>query len=363
MESKRTPYIPDTVSVPGSSLRKVLSAVGMSQAQLATRLGKTEKYVSEIINGKAPITPESAIHLERVLGTPASFWNNRERIYREWLARKAEAEELSKQEDWFKLFPVRKMIQYKWLLPRESRSDLAQELLSFFGIASPKEWHSLWGEKLPSVAFRKAKKYQVDQYALSAWLRFGEVKAQGVDCADFDKEKFDYVLRKVRSLTTDSPEVFQKALVELCATAGVVVVFTPDLPNTRVSAAARWLNPRKALIQLGLRYKTDDHLWFSFFHEAAHLLRHSKKMLFLETGQIGNAEEEEANKVAGDYLIPYSDYKRFVEEGEFTRRSIRDFATSISISPGVVVGRLQHDGYLEFRTNCNALKQHFEWCS
>jgi uncharacterized protein DUF955 len=95
-------------------------------------------------------------------------------------------------------------------------------------------------------------------------------------------------------------------LVELCASAGVAVVFVGEIGKTRASGAARWLTPTKALIQLSLRHKTDDHLWFSFFHEAAHILLHSKEATFI-TGTDGEANETmegEAKRFAANQLIP-----------------------------------------------------------
>jgi len=45
------------------------------------------KMINEIIKGKASITPDTALELERILRIPASFWLNLERKYREVLAR------------------------------------------------------------------------------------------------------------------------------------------------------------------------------------------------------------------------------------------------------------------------------------
>ncbi|MBR8835064.1 MAG: HigA family addiction module antidote protein [Stigonema ocellatum SAG 48.90 = DSM 106950] len=80
-------YMPNYASPPGETLQEVLEERGMSQAELAERTGRPKKTINEIINGKAAITPETALQLERVLGIPASFWNNREQHYREALAR------------------------------------------------------------------------------------------------------------------------------------------------------------------------------------------------------------------------------------------------------------------------------------
>jgi addiction module HigA family antidote len=100
-------YTPDYVSPPGETLEEILDEREMTQVELADRMGRPKKTISEIINGKAAITPETALQLERVLGIPASFWNNRERDYREALARKEEQERLSKQVAWLEQIPIK----------------------------------------------------------------------------------------------------------------------------------------------------------------------------------------------------------------------------------------------------------------
>src|SRR5439155_25054535 len=117
------------------------------------------------------------------------------------------------------------------------------------------------------------------------------------------------VLAEIRDLTMwDDVGTAADRLVELCASAGVAVVFVGEIGKTRASGAARWLTPTKALIQLSLRHKSDDHLWFSFFHEAAHILLHSKKETFIHEGQNGPHPVEEleleADAFATNGLIP-----------------------------------------------------------
>src|SRR2546428_9503399 len=80
-------YYPDYVSPPGETLLETLEAIGMSQAELAKRMGCPVKTINEIIEKKAPITTETALQLEQVLHVPASFWLKREQHYRESLAR------------------------------------------------------------------------------------------------------------------------------------------------------------------------------------------------------------------------------------------------------------------------------------
>ena len=128
-----------------------------------------------------------------------------------------------------------------------------------------------------------------------------------------------------------------------------------------VSGATRWITKDKALIQLSLKYKSDDQLWFTFFHEAGHILLHGKKQVFVEFG-ISNAtdEEQEANAYARDILIPPEVRPRLPYLR--TRTQIQEFARSLGIAPGIVVGRLQHDD-LVFKSAFNDLKRKLAWSS
>jgi len=193
-----------------------------------------------------------------------------------------------------------------------------------------------------------------------AWLRQGEVEAGRLDCGTFDREAFIGVLGRARRLTGELPQSFVPALQELCGPCGVAVVFVPELPGLRVWGATRWLSPTRALIQLSLRYKTDDHLWFTLFHEAGHILLHNKRDVFVESGISDDEEERAADRFAANHLIPPSDFQRLRQEAPFSEGAVREFAQELGIAPGIVVGRLQHDGLLSF-THLNRLKRHYEW--
>lgn len=354
-------YTPDYVSPPGETLEEILEEREISQAELADRMGRPKKTISEIINGKAAITPETALQLERVLGIKASFWNNRERDYREALARKEEQERLSKQVAWLDQIPVKDMIKRKWIQSYQDKVEQLREVLNFFGVASPEQWQEFWGGAY--VDFRKSFAFQSDPGAVAAWLRRGEIEAAQIDCATYNASKFKETLQQVRALTIEPPEIFQFEVVRLCAAAGVAVVFVPQLPKTRTCGATRWLNPNKALIQLSLHYKTNDYLWFAFFHEAGHILLHGKRDVFLEVKGTQGDKEQEADTFAANLLIPPPEWKRFLASGQQqSKAGIRQFASEIGIAPGIVVGRLQHDGVLP-PSHCNDLKCPLEWVS
>src|SRR5262249_44693372 len=202
--------------------------------------------------------------------------------------------------------------------------------------------------------------FSVSWEAVSAWLRQGELIAQSQTCRPFQLDAFQRVILKSRELTRIEPEAFLPLLSSTCASAGVVIVFLPELPQTRIYGATRWVSGSKALIQLSLRYKSDDHLWFTFFHEAGHLILHGKRDVFIETGGRDGRKEDEADAFAAETLIPKEKFLAFKAEGCFSTNAVNGFAERIRVSPGVVVGRLQHEGLIP-RSHLNKLKRWFEW--
>ncbi len=351
-------YAPDYAVPPGETLLETIEALGMTQVDLAARTGRTLKTINEIIKGKAPIRPETALQLERVLGVPASFWNNRERNYREALARQEEKGRLKSQVRWLTEFPVLPMIRLGWIRGFKDKVQQLQELLNFFGVASPDQWNELWRGK--EVAFRKSPAFRSNPCAIAAWLRKGEVDASRLRCGPYDESKFRAAFNRIRKLTVEPPETFQSELIRMCAEAGVAMVFTPEVPGTRVSGATRWLSPDKALIQLSLRYKTNDHLWFTFFHEAGHILLHGKRDVFLEFKESEDGKEKEADRFASNVLIPPGEYQKFMEGGSYTEFEIKRFAGRVGIAPSIVVGRLQHDGLIP-QNYFNGMKMRLAW--
>lgn len=350
-------FVPDYAIPPGETLFDTIEALGMSQAELSERTGRPKKTINEIIKGKAPITPDTALQLERVLGVSAAFWNNLEKNYRETLARLSEQERLQEQIAWLSELPVKALVKFGWIRPFKEKVHQLQELLNYFGVASPDCWREMWlGAQ---VAYRTSQAFESDPGAVSAWLRKGELVARDIVCKPYDESAFRAALKTIRSITVKPPEEFQLEVVRLCADVGVTVAFVPELPKMRASGATWWLTPTKAIILLSLRYKSDDHLWFSFFHEAGHILLHGKKEVFIEDNHSSD-KEDEANHFASEFLIPTSKFKTFTTSARLSKEAVRAFAAELGIASGIVVGRLQHDGFLPV-THCNDLKTRLVW--
>ncbi len=364
IEAELHEYRPEHVIPPGETLVETLESLGMTQKDFAGRCGRPLKTINEIAKGKASITPRTALEFERVLGIPAGFWNNLERHYRDALAREDERKQLRTKTSWLAQFPVRSMVALGWIPPCDDEVEQTRSVLNFFGIASPDQWHDIFARA--QVAYRQSETFASRPGAVAAWLRQGDLEGVRMICAGFSKAEFASNLKLARQLTCESePKVFIPGIQKLCASAGVAVTFVPELPGLRVSGAARWLSPTKALIQLNLRYKTNDHLWFSFFHESGHILLDAKRDSFLDEekgrGEKVDPKEARANEFAADALIPKTAYHDFCKKGRFTYAAIQGFARSIGIAPGIVVGRLQHDKKVAWQSGLNSLKVSYRW--
>ena len=352
-------YEPDYVVSPGEILEETLEASGIRKNDLATRCGLSEKTISLILSGKAPVMPETAIQFERVLGISASIWNNVEAKYRLYKARHEDRDQLATYEEWLKRFPIKELVQRDIIKSKSDTAGMIAQLLDFFGVGSVPAWHTKYANM--RLSFRHSPSFQSNLESLAAWLREGELKAEQIDCAPFDKNKFDNALNEIRRLTPEKLEIFAPRMIELCAASGVAVVFVKELLGTHLYGTARWLRPNKALIELSLRYKWEDHFWFTFYHEAGHILLHSKKSVFIDDREFTayDDEEEQANKFAANRLLPKGDYLSFVANEVFNWESISAFAERLDIAPGIIVGRLQYDKKIPWGTPLNYLKRKF----
>ena len=346
---------------PGEILEEELEARGMTQKELAARLGRPAQAINEIIRAKKAITPETAIGLGRVLGIDAQFWTNLEATYRMTLARQREQEMLAANVQWLDEYPVGEMLKRGWIQAGRDRPSRLKALMSFLGVAvaEPQAFQKAVGFRITESAQQR-----VSLGALSVWLRKGELDAQELSTVDYDQEAFTQALHGIRAMTTLSPSEFIPAMSNLCAQSGVAFCMVPELPKSGANGATRWLTDSKALIQMSIRNKWADIFWFTFFHEAYHLLKHrtQRRMVIhgLDADPDVAALEAEANRFAGDFLIDPREWSDFCDGGYFTADSVKEFARSAGVAPFIVVGRLQKENRLAYN-RLTALKRRYEW--
>ena len=180
----------EVISCPGDTLAEHIEYIGMSQAELADRMGRPKKTINEIIRGKAQITPETALQLERVVGIPADFWMKKEQNYRLRLAEIDEAEKRLDETDRIKCFPLKEMIKKGWIVCEKGLEYEKNALLSFFRVASLDAYENVCHKQLYATAYRMSEKNSKDPYSVAAWLRQGERQAELLQVHEFDRKAF-----------------------------------------------------------------------------------------------------------------------------------------------------------------------------
>ena len=349
---------------PGDTVKEIIDYKQMPQKELATRLGVSAKHINEIIKGKAFISTELANKLELVLGMPAHFWINLDTAYQEELAAYEEEQRLLELSIELDNFPIKDMIKKGWIEASKNLVYQTKLLLQFFEVASFDNLRELMQSSRESVGLYKIDdRFTIDDYALKVWLRKGEIEAEKIETSPFNRTELINMLPELRDITNiTDPNEFIPLLQNKLATVGVAVVLVPEIKNCRASGVARWLSKDKCIVQLSVRYKQNDRLWFAFFHEIGHILHHAKKDIYLESVDIDKTKEieQEADEFAANTMISMESMK-FFDTHPISLNSIKEFSKSQKIHPGIVVGRLQHEGKLSYQTTLNHLKISYSW--
>lgn len=346
---------------PGEILAEEIEARGMTQRELAARLGRPAQAINEIIRAKKAITPDTAIGLSRVLGIEASYWMNLESDYQMTLARERSRAAMSEQEQWLSHYPVAELIKRNWIDAGRDRASKVRAMMSFLEVASiePRVYQEAVGFRIAEAARGK-----LSLGALSAWLRKGELEAHALETADYDAAAFQRALTEIRKLTDEPPEDFTPRMETLCAEAGVAFCIIQELPKLGANSVARWLNDDKALIQMNIRGKWADVFWFSFFHEAGHLLRHRHQRRIVVDGWGADSSavaiEAEADEFARDFLIDPEQWRDFSSAGYFDAGDVYEFAHSAGIAPFIVVGRLHKERLVPY-SHLSTIKRRYQW--
>lgn len=333
------------ISPPGDTLLETIDFKGISQKALALRMGRPLKTINEIIKAKTIITPETAIQLELVLGIEANFWLEREKNYRLELAEIDHEEELLNTKDFIDNFPLPAMKKLNWIVYDDNITSKASSLYSYFGVSGQEPYYNYYHKNVYQTVYRMSTQNEKNPYAVSAWLKQGEHQAEKIATSDYDSAKFKDALLEIRNIMAKQPSNFFSLLQSICAEAGVKVVHTPCLPKTQLHGSTRWIN-ENPLIQLSNMYKRNDIFWFTFFHEAGHIIKHGKRDVFVE-GLKYSAEEQIKEDEADEFAIKHTFSKEqeneVLQNLNFTKKSIDAFAKQFNTHPAMIIGRFARE--------------------
>jgi HTH-type transcriptional regulator/antitoxin HigA len=344
---------------PGEYLSEVLDSKGLTQADLARRIGRPLQAVNEIVKGTKAITADTALQLEKALNVPASLWTGLEAHFQITKARLAEEKRIEIEAALLLAVPYKQLAEWHCVAKTRDDKNKVRELHRFYGVASLNNVERL---KSYAAAFRVGKTREASPLALEAWIRCGELRAGASESGGpFDRRKLRGSLNAIRGLSTKSAREFEPELKRVLAGCGVSLVMLPHFPKTYAQGATFWMKPNRPVLLMSYRGRWADVFWFSLFHEIGHILLHGKKTFIDDQGLGGGASryEKEANEFAAEALLPARQFRIFIRQADFSRAAIERFAGQIGLSRGIVIGRLQHDGRISQASQLNRLRDKY----
>ncbi len=345
LHSKNTVAIP-----PGYTIKEQLEIKGMMQKDFAQRMDLSEKHISHLINGKVELTQDVALRLEYVLGIPAGFWNNLEAIFREKLLKVKQENELEEEINLLPQFPYNKMVSLGWIEKTKDDIERVLHLRRFFEVAKLGVIKDL---SIPGIAYRKLSTKEIKNFDLAVWAQKARIESRNYQVSEVNIERLKELIPKIRSLTVMNLAEFCPELIELMKSCGIALVFLPHLDGSYLHGAT-FVDGSKIVIGLTIRGAYADKFWFSLFHELYHIIEGH-----VYHNQILTDEDEaKADFFARDTLISLDDYKRLLEIGNYDDYIVHQFARSINIAPGILVGRLQKESVIGY-DRLNKLKEKY----
>jgi Zn-dependent peptidase ImmA (M78 family)/plasmid maintenance system antidote protein VapI len=354
-------FEPDWFSPPGQAVAESLRRSGKPLHDFMWEMDFDEDQAQRLFDGRLEVTDALAHRLETTLGVSATFWSMREAQYRRDMVRIAESVPVQAAKEWLRDLPLKDMTDFGWIERRPDQTGRVAECLRYFDIPSVQSFEHRVDAVLTDAKLRTSQSLKSKPAALMTWLRKGEIEAEGIACKEWNPTRLEEATPELRKLTLiREPQKFLPQLRKICSDCGVALVIARAPSGCRASGATKFLSDDKALLLLSFRHLTDDHFWFSFFHECGHLLLHGKDKVFIE-GEPHDTEahEQEADEFAERTLVP-DPWHRLLSKLPPNKNEVIRFAVRAGVSPGIIVGQLQHRKRIS-HNYLNYLKRRFVW--
>jgi HTH-type transcriptional regulator / antitoxin HigA len=327
-------------SPPGATVKEQLLDRVMSQKEFAKRMDISEKHISRLINGEVQLTPDMAIRLEMVLGIPAQFWSSLESVYREKLAKVNAENEMEEDIELAKKMPYIEMAKNGWVPETSQATEKVINLRKFFEVV---QLSLIQGALVPGIACRRLAENKKSDYALFAWAQKAKLEARQIDAKPISINRLLKAISHIRKMTKENPETFYDQLIRLLGDCGIAIVFLPHFEGSFLHGTT-FYDGDKIVMGLTVRGKDADRFWFSLFHEIAHIVQGH----IGQPNNISEADEFTADEFAKETLIPSREFELYAAKKDFSKQSLVQFANEVGIDAGILVGRLQKEGYIEY---------------
>ncbi|MBW1744535.1 MAG: ImmA/IrrE family metallo-endopeptidase [Deltaproteobacteria bacterium] len=328
---------------PIDAIKFRMEQLGLGQKDMVPFIG-TKSKVSEVLNGKRPLTLAMMRGLHEGFGIPAEVLLNEP---------EGQFPTTLPDMEWSR-FPVVEMAKRGWVTTVDGMREKAEEVMrpfveaarGFDAVSAP-----LFRQGIAGRLNAKA-----DRYAVLAWcLRISALALKNPLDTLFRKKTLNLAaLKDIARLSyfEDGPLLAGEYLSKQ----GVHLIVVRHLAKTYLDGGAMLLPDGNAVIGLTLRYDRLDNFWFTLLHELAHLARHLSGECPLIVDDLDlrghdkdgqDDRENEADEMASKALIPKS-YWSALDGGKVPKSAdVLSLAKKLKIHPSPIAGRIRfkHSNY------------------
>lgn len=202
-------------------------------------------------------------------------------------------------------------------------------------------------DKTNQILFRKSEK--ANDFIIDLWLCKVKNKVRILEMLSIPPFEG---LSERSAIEILSSSIESKAYISIPALLinyGIVVIFEESLPGLNLDGAVYTNMQGNPVIALSIRHNRLDNFWFTLSHELAHIILHYDDLREIilddldETANHTQGKEYEANKLAGDMLIPRSIWRSCPVKLSTESDDIKQFAGEVNIHPAIIAGRIRRD--------------------
>lgn len=336
IEQYEAKHYPIATPTPVAAIRFRMDQLGLRNKDLVPYIGSASK-VSEVLNGKRPLSLAMIRKLHRHLDIPAEVL----------IQNQSEPEDQASDRLEPSAFPVKTMYKRgyfkgapaRWADAGKKSAALLEQLMADAGIREAGQAYCR-----STAHYRDGK--TLDNAALLAWQARVLVRARERDVRCYTRGAVDEVFMDrvaAISIFDEGPRLAREFLEKH----GIAVVIEPHLPKTYLDGAAFLREDGSPVIGLTLRHDKLDNFWFTLLHELAHVSWHlapERSAIFDDLAKTATDEiEREADAKATETLIPQKQWRFAAVRESQTAEDARSLAQTVQRHPAVIVGRLQRE--------------------
>jgi HTH-type transcriptional regulator/antitoxin HigA len=247
----------------------------------------------------------------------------------------------------FGKLPVSEMIKRGWIDVDDMRNFPKVEvaLAKFFKVNSITEI-----EIFPHAA-KKTNVFVNATAAQLAWLYRVKEIASEMLVARYSPAAVRSAIPKLKELLCSADAA--RKVPRILAECGIRFVIVESLPGAKIDGVCFWLDEKKPVIGMSLRFDRIDNFWFVLRHELEHVIQlHGREAMMLDVELEGERaecgvniadEERMANHAAADFCVPQKSLENFIARKSpvFNERDIIGYARTLQVHPGLVAGQLR----------------------